>query len=256
MIFTYKNVSLDIIGYDENDFIYTEIKRTNTFYELELLEYINVFHSDKENIMIDVGANIGNHSIFFSKFLSNHVVSVEPNPEVLPILKKNLIKNKINGEILEFALGEKKSKAGINMPENSNQNIGMAKISENDGDIDIITLDSVTSNLDILTSKTITNVSLIKIDVEGMELAVLKGGEKTINKYKPSLFIEAATESHLFNLTEYLDTLGYKPLTNLAGTPVYHFAHSPSLNTILLAKLAKVFFKIKHRVILKRFKHN
>src|SRR3989338_10130702 len=96
MKFKYRHKLFDVEGVSQEDHIYKEIIKNRSFYEIDLLEYMYLINKclHKENtIAIDVGANIGNHSIFFQSFLTDHVISVEPNPNVLPILEKNLNQN-------------------------------------------------------------------------------------------------------------------------------------------------------------------
>src|SRR5512146_803940 len=66
------------------------IIRTGQFYELEELEMIAEFAGAPKRIL-DVGANIGNHSIYFAhRFNPLRTVPVEPNPLIVPLLRGNL----------------------------------------------------------------------------------------------------------------------------------------------------------------------
>src|SRR5216684_2051454 len=83
-------VSLD--GHDVEDIISYTIRTQNTFWELELLEYIGMI-GPRGGIYIDVGGNIGNHAVFFGLFCADHVVTIEPHPTLLPILQANVEQN-------------------------------------------------------------------------------------------------------------------------------------------------------------------
>lgn len=224
MKFEYNNHSIDIRGTSDSDHIFRAICSSKTFYEIDLLEYIRriLFDVRGFGIAIDVGANIGNHSIFFRKFLVEHVISVEPNTDVLPTLRANLTRNISGFSIYENGLGESSSQGRIVYPEASTDNIGMAKLSVGIGDVDIITLDEM---MDDWRTKNPTHaeIKLIKIDVEGMEVSVLRGAIETIKAFRPHLFIEAATPDAFAKLNDYLGPLDYSPVCHYAETPVYHF---------------------------------
>ncbi len=135
------------------------------------------------------------------------------------------------------------------MPEGSSSNVGMAQVElleEKTKDSFLIrTLDDVF--VEWLKEKKVEGeITVVKIDVEGMELDVLKGSSMILKKYKPHIFVEAATREHFLELSNYLEKLGYISLCNWAETPVYHFAFSPSIflkTKIYLYKL-KYFLKL------------
>ena len=72
MQFAYRSnrgqVVVDLMGLAEHDYIVREISREQSFYEDDLLEYL-ALAAPKGGIFIDVGANIGNHSVYFGKFI-------------------------------------------------------------------------------------------------------------------------------------------------------------------------------------------
>lgn len=251
--FIYKSQNFSISGFSKSDHIYKKIEQQKTFYEIDLLEYIQAVIQTKKpkerrTVAIDVGANIGNHSIFFNSFIADQVISIEPNPETLPILKNNLSQNAQDYTILEMGLGEKKCTGQVYLPSENTNNIGSAKISienSNDNNIVISTLDSELAHW--LENHTGTyDVSLIKVDVEGMELSVLKGAVETIKKYTPNIFIEAASQNEISEISAFLSSLNYRRLPyKWAATPTYHFAHKATLKSYLLAHSLKLLQKLK-----------
>src|SRR5262249_10294616 len=56
----------------------------------------------------------------------------------------------------------------------------------------------------------VSSVSLIKIDVEGMEQKVLRGATQTIRKYRPFLYVENDRPEKSENLIRYISSLGYQ----------------------------------------------
>lgn len=250
MKFLYKGQSFVVKGISYSDHIYKIITQNQVFYEIDLLEYIEDITKDiNKTLCIDIGANIGNHSIFLGKFVGSHVISVEPNPLILPILNENLQNNIDNYTLFDCALGEKPGSGKVVMPDNSSANIGMAKIEigvPNNGQqqnalVYVRTLDSIYEEW--LGDGNNGEVLLIKIDVEGMELDVLKGATTILTKFRPHLFVEAITKDELKKLENFLSKFGYTWLTHWAYTPVYHFVYKPSFKI----RLKAYFYKIKHQ---------
>ena len=244
MIFTYKTKQFHIEGVSQEDHIFKNISDTKSFYELDLLKYMHkILRHDKTDptVIIDVGANIGNHSIFMQCFLSDFIISIEPNPAVTPVLRKNLSRNVTGYEVFECAVGKVESTANISVPDQVKNNIGMAKVNFGGlGDrIAVTTLDSLFNKW----KKNHINpcrVSAIKIDVEGMELGVLQGAKEIIATHKPNIFVEAATIQEFEILNDYLDQFGYKMLSKWAVTPVYHFCFKPTYKQIIIVRYAQL----------------
>jgi len=258
MQFEYRSKLFDIEGVSQNDHIYKSITQSGNFYEIDLLDYIYhlkpfIYSTKHRNIILDVGANIGNHSVFLCSFIADHLIAIEPNPAVLSQLRLNLSKNVNNYTLYECGVGEKEGRGKMVVPDNMDNNIGEARVDlqSNDSDIEISTLDSVFSAWR-KNENTPVSVSLIKIDVEGMEPQVLKGAENTILEYKPHLFTEAATKEELQKIYNFLRPLGYRKLPgHWAATPVYHFAHNPTLSLFATAyymQLRRTVSKIKSRL--------
>lgn len=172
----------------------------------------------KGKIIIDIGANIGNHTIYFSKICkAKKVYSFEPQENIFEILSKNIQLNNLKNKIDAFNIGlaAKKSKGEILLEDKSNS--GMAKINLNEsGKINLTTLD------DVILSKE-EKISLIKIDVEGMELNVLKGAQEILRRDHPLLYVEAGNKVQFNKINSYLKDFGYKVTHRFNATPTYLF---------------------------------
>jgi FkbM family methyltransferase len=154
------------------------------FYEEEELAII------KRNFVpgtdfLDIGANIGNHSLFVGKYLNPRSITlIEPNPVAIRMLVLNLALNQLTNicdfRYLGLGLSDQKSeKASINF---SNKNLGGAQLKDDDaGDLQIEKGDNLFHN---------RHFSFVKIDVEGFELKVLRGLKTSIDTYRPKIFIE------------------------------------------------------------------
>lgn len=142
-----------------------------------------------ERVFIDIGANIGNHAVFVSKFCNvSRVIVFEPNPTAIKILKINLRLNacaNVDESYLGFALGSKQKRVRAVVPVLNN--LGMSQVlDDSEGRITCVPGD------EFLLSEP---VGFIKIDVEGMDFDVLSGLNSTIERWRPNIFIEVKTDN-------------------------------------------------------------
>lgn len=152
---------------------------------------------------LDIGANIGNHSIFFGKIMkARNIKLIECNKRIINILKTNIIINNISEicDITHLGLGlysESLTGASIKWSET---NIGGGRVSLDDnGMIEMKKGD------DIFEMK----FDLVKIDVEGFEMEVLKGMSSYISKFHPNIFIEVDNENS-DTFSNWLTEVGYE----------------------------------------------
>lgn len=199
------------------DHIQKHIIQHGNFYESEMLREIAPLIPD-DGVVVDAGANIGNHTLFFAKLLKARVLSFEPNPATFDILERNVELNDV-GSIVEaypLGLGAQSAKGSIIDANNGNAGMAQVEISE-EGSIDITTVDEMVGDL---------FVHLIKIDVEGMEADVLRGAALTIRRCRPYLIIEAGTADALTIIEKVVRPLGYVKTRVFNHTPTYLFKPS------------------------------
>lgn len=194
-----------------NDWIGINITLRGLFEEEHLQDLHHLFRNIdidvSQSTAIDIGSNIGNHAIEFAKYFKK-VICYEPNPRAYDLLVTNTKQLK-NVEVFNWGCGSKEE--FLELQENIN-NIGGSSAKykidkKNRVNIEIKPLDK---NLDSL-----KNVMLLKIDVEGMEIDVLKGAEKTINKFYPLICFEQhaadfLSHSHETEVIDWLRNKGYK----------------------------------------------
>ena len=153
-----------------------------------LLEILN-----KDDNFIDIGANMGIYSLLASsKIEKGRIFSFEPSPKILPQLYENIaLNNKKNCiRVIEKAVSGKEGYINFDVSDSPDYNhIVYPKEAEVSfaGDsvlrVGTITLDK------FISGKNIKNIKLIKIDVEGAELLVLKGLQKTLEEKKVAALI-------------------------------------------------------------------
>lgn len=200
----------------ERDHIGSMIAKTNYYYEGGMLDFIK--NEIPRGLMIDCGANIGNHTVYLAKYCATNVMAFEPFAETFEVLIKNIFQNKINN-VHPYNLGLSNEVKEVCMLLASESNVGMAKIVD-EGEINagVICFDKA---YPILTEP----LTLIKIDCEGYEEKVLQGMIKTIEQHKPALFIECQTSDDLISVNLILSPLGYKTIQRFNSTPTYLFRY-------------------------------
>lgn len=165
------------------------VSETNTFLfgfydELNYLKTIEKLLQE-DDCVIDVGNNIGCHSIPYSTIVENGTVyCFEPCELANDRFIKNCELNDVkNIELFKELLSDKEEDLPFNIDE-QNFNKGVGRVDYNSSNFEHAkTLDSFLNELE-------GNIRLLKIDVEGHELNVLKGAQKLLKKYKPYIFIE------------------------------------------------------------------
>ncbi len=152
---------------------------------------------NRNNVCLDIGANIGNHSVFFSN-LFKRVLAFEPNPKAFELLKINA-KLAINIECIPVALSDKSEELTIHF---QNGNIGGASLRSETGFNQTKIQAAPLDDMDLT-----DNIDLIKIDVEGHEHQVLLGAKKTILQCQPIILFEQQSTDFTGGSTHVIELL-------------------------------------------------
>lgn len=182
----------------------------NGFYEKELLEKMCSLGASPSGVVLDIGANIGNHTLYFSRVFSK-VISFEPSRSNCWILKANLYLNRVSNVVLvEKAVGEKAGYARLSNenPYDTNNallNSTFQSTVMGDDQVEIVVGDEVLAQM-----REDRSVSLIKIDVEGNEAKVIQSLQQTIRQHKPLIFWEAFTLDKVNESRVLLEEMGYR----------------------------------------------
>ena len=135
----------------------------------EVMKYVK-----NDRVAVDVGAHCGLWTCQLSKFFQK-VECFEPLPRHIECWNKN-VGWRSNCSLHQVALGSQTGECGISVVDGLS---GRSHVSEGT-DMKMLCLDDFNFK----------NVDLIKIDVEGYEYFVIKGGEKTILESKPAMIVE------------------------------------------------------------------
>lgn len=206
------------------DFIGRELM-IEGLYERAELEWLrtNVLAKSGEepfDTILDVGANIGNHSLFFSDYC-NRVLAFEPNPVTAQILRANVeLNQRLNVKIFECGLGQE---AGIAIPAgDASGNLGGCRYvfanshEPRERGVEVRVGDQIVAG-----EQGVRRVDLIKVDVEGAELPVLAGLTQVLHRDHPVVVFEANAGSDNMGVVELLKSCGYSTFWFLDGRESY-----------------------------------
>lgn len=147
-----------------------------------------------ETVFLDVGANIGFFSIVAARqFPKLSVHAFEPNQSIYARLQRNidLNRNLTNLEAFPFALSNFSGNTTLFMPSPNDSNQGLSSLGDAiEGVTKGMSQTTPVKQLDELYENSTQKVSVIKIDVQGFEAEVLKGGETTIRRFRPVVVLE------------------------------------------------------------------
>ena len=228
----YKNRKEYIIF--NNDCGVSDMARKGGIYEHYIFDYIREKIDIKGKNIIDIGANFGFHTLEFAELVEHgHVFSFEPQKLVYYQLCGNVILNGFdNVTTYNTALSDE-----VNVLKMEN----LQYHSEVDINIGNAHLDACYDNgynlvnVNTLDSYNFENVSVLKIDVQGYEPRVLDGAKETINKHKPTIFIEVEEpQLNVYGMQskdifERLDALGYEYKKTIDAEHLVDYVATPKL---------------------------
>jgi FkbM family methyltransferase len=193
------------------------------------------------SVVVEVGANIGTHTLFFARQvgLEGAVIAFEPQRVVFQSLCANMALNSVtNAQCFQKAVGAELGKIPVPVLDYSRENNygGLSLESGRQGEpTPLVTIDSLK----------LSRCTLLKVDVEGMEGKVLAGAANTIAKCRPILYVENDRREKADALVRFIDGLGYSmywhlpPLfnpDNFLKNPQNVFGDTISMNMVCIHK--------------------
>jgi len=158
---------------------------------------------NQNSIVVDVGAHIGKYTILSSR-ISKKVIAIEPDKANYEILLRNINLNKLRNVVpLNLAAYSKNTPKKLYKGDTSGHH-SLQKKSAHYEVVDCIRLDSLLRELGI------SEVDLLKIDVEGVELEVLKGISAYLRKRKIRNIIVEIFPERLSPVVRYMKRLNYR----------------------------------------------
>ena len=222
----------------QKDYIAKEIFSSG-LYENSLLQKLRKHFAldDKVGTIIDVGANIGNHTIFFSK-LSEKVIAIEPNPACYYLIQANILANECkNVVVFNKAVSDTEGIAKLFF---DYKHTGGGTINPTDLNLADKTFEVGTITLDSLLDQ-VDNVTCLKIDAEGHEAKIINGGRKLLSQEAPLVIFEAHNLTALKDTSHALRQVGYKYFYDITQSRRYsRYKYINILNYLFFPNNARV----------------
>lgn len=174
-------------------------------YEDEYLDLFRSFFRDrKRRIILDIGGNIGTHSIAFARdFESVH--SFEPNPSLWPRFLGNVALSQLgNIRLHKTGLGDKAGELPFYLTANGNEGLGtVAALEQYDTPLVASGTVPIRCGDEVVATEKLAGIDAIKIDVQGFEGEVLAGLQATLLQHRPVVWMEvgAGTKTRLESAT-------------------------------------------------------
>ncbi|NKQ11791.1 FkbM family methyltransferase [Pseudomonas sp. SST3] len=202
------------------DYIQKKISTELQPYELEMLQDIqaNVSAGD---LVLDVGANIGNHTLYLAAIAECKVVSFEPNSSLIEAMRRSVEINQLSERVTLMPYGVGHTAGKGHFAALMEENLGGQSIEVGEGDIRIVALDEL---------ELPGRVRLIKVDVEGMELPVLEGAVGLIEKDRPLIYVECINADHYKTISTWMESHGYVYWDTFNATPTHLFRPAESVS--------------------------
>jgi len=181
------------------------------FFEADSLEKLRALIRNPAPRVVEVGANIGNHVVWYAQQLdAERIYPVEPNPAALDLLDQNIAANGLGPRIDRrgMGLGAGSRRARYVTETADADNLGATRLVEaEDGGIETETLDALLGE---------DRIDVIKIDAEGMELDVLEGAASLIARDRPVIWIEVLRPNMLAFAQKWCRQAGYRIVDSTA----------------------------------------
>jgi len=171
----------------------------------------------KNKKVLDIGASIGNHSIYFVKALGCTVTAIEPAKDSYAHLIENIALNDLKINTHNVALGEEVGMCSMENVSKTKYNAGMYQVREGN-QVPLTMLDKI-----LVSNK----FDWIKIDVEHYNRQLLNGGEKFFKNQNRGceVFIECEDDTILLVTKRIMQKYGYNfdPRVKVNHTPTYRW---------------------------------
>lgn len=199
-------------------------------------------------VVYDIGANYGYYTLYLSQF-AKHIYSFEPTESVFMTLKANIERNKLkNINPFNLALSDHEGLDRINVYSSSGNNSLFQRDLPEGHALRKMGIEEIElKSLDILIQKNnLLAPTFVKIDTEGAELFILRGGRRIITDSRPVIFMEYSENTYKDagyskeDVLEYLHELDYSvfgivdDLDNMTLYPEKEFVNVSIANIIAI----------------------
>jgi len=196
---------------------------TPEFYDRQEYEFIRR-ELPVDGVFFDIGANVGLYSLWAASVLDRRgrVVAMEPNPRALRRLRFNIACNHQEGLIRVVAMGASDVAGEFELHLDSTNLGGSSLVSSHPGTGGSIIV-ACAPLVDIAGSQGISRIDIMKLDIEGHELPVLKAffASAPATLRPRAMIVEQAEEQKQQELDQLLAVAGYRLLIRTRMNSIY-----------------------------------
>lgn len=231
----------------ENDHSTGIIRSTGLYEKYIVISILNLQNRRKYRKIIDLGANFGYYTIICGGVIPGaSVIAVEPNPDILDILKSNIDANDLkNVELFECAVGNKAENLTIYSNHSNTGTASLHKLDAYDAEykVPVKTLDS------LLVDREGYAPDLIKSDLQGFDLEAIDGARQLIQRSYPDIVLEFAPKEIEMPLPQIKDVFNF--LSAAQYIPYIYRGHDVScfepVTYNILVEIFEFYKKIRHK---------
>lgn len=202
----------------ENDSVSRILRDQEIFYEKPFLETLTRLVAPG-GLVIDVGAHIGNHTVWFAGIMECSVLALEPNPVSHDLLVTNVVTNGLDHmvEVVQAAASDLAG-TGHLLPQTPDDagTMSLSESQDNGRQVPLTRIDDLVMPGREFDRKPIV---LVKIDVEGHELEALRGAAGMLARDKPIVTTEVQSVAFFDALAVDMSKMGYVPAAVMNPTP-------------------------------------
>ena len=213
----------------EGDYIPRRIRQDAAFYEQPFLDILADFRQPGA-VVVDGGANIGNHTLYFAGILGCDVVAFEPEPHNAACLAANVLVNGLSSKVrlARHGLGRQAETVTLRMNVQDNYGTFSAKPAKDPNaapnNAPMAVAAAVKTLDQALRDEGVERpVSILKLDVEGMECDALAGALGTIRASLPVVAVECTEPEELRRMESLLGEFDYFLFEVANATPTFIF---------------------------------
>jgi FkbM family methyltransferase len=204
-----------------NDEIAAPLRRKGRPYEHRLLRFLERISENLPGVVIDVGANIGNHTVYLA-LGDRKVLALEPNESAAAYLRRNVELNGVGDRVTVVLAAAGASAGRGRVVPTSDDQLGTVRFEVDErGDVAVISVDEVAGD---------TSVAILKVDVENGEADVLDGASVTIAARSAVIVVESWSRRDRSEVVRRLRAAGYYRFPiSLCATPTYAYLPTAAL---------------------------
>lgn len=188
------------------------------FYEIFFKEVYKTEDKCTSSIIMDIGANIGLATIYFlAKNPHATIISVEPDPANAFLFRKNLLNEITLGRVLFFetAVSDRCGKMYLSQPLKKYNPKLLQQAAVNAIDVEVLSIHSL---MDLCK---VSEIKILKIDVEGAEETIFSNKDEWLAKVK-TILVEIHSENSKRNILEILRQQNF--ILQSSANSIYHFS--------------------------------